>query len=75
MSNHILNLLLIGVGPHARRFYLPAIARLGPGYGIRLVGAVELPRGRDTTRQALADCSLNAEVITVPPFEHAMRHL
>lgn len=55
-------LMIAGVGPHARRFYLPAIAALGPRYGIRLVAALELESGRDAATRALAENGLLAEV-------------
>ncbi|MEZ6141693.1 MAG: Gfo/Idh/MocA family oxidoreductase [Zavarzinella sp.] len=65
-------LMIAGVGPHARRFYLPAIANLGPRYGVRLTAAVELESGRDGATRALADSGLNAEIHTVARFETEM---
>lgn len=65
-------LMLAGVGPHARRFYLPAIATLGPRYGVRLVAAMELESGRDSAARALAENGLEAEIHTVGRFETEM---
>ena len=65
-------ILLAGVGPHARRFYLPAIAALGPRYGVRLAAVLELDAGREAARQALAENHLEAEVLIVPRFERTM---
>lgn len=65
-------LMIAGVGPHARRFYLPAIAKLGPRYGIRLVAAIELESGRAIAATALAKHGLNAEIHTVSRFEAEM---
>jgi hypothetical protein len=65
-------LMLAGVGPHARRFYLPAIAELGPRYGVRLVAAVELEAGRAAAARALAENGLTAEILTVERFEAEM---
>jgi predicted dehydrogenase len=64
--------LLAGVGPHARRFYLPAIARLGPAHGVGLCAAVELEHQREAARAALAEAGLTAEVIAVGRFTHDM---
>jgi hypothetical protein len=65
-------LMLAGVGPHARRFYLPAIAELGPRHGVRLVAAVELEAGHAAAARALAENGLAAEILTVERFEAEM---
>ena len=65
-------LMLAGVGPHARRFYLPAIAELGPRHGVRLVAAVELEAGCAAAARALAENGLAAEILTVERFEADM---
>lgn len=61
-------LMIAGVGPHARRFYLPALAARRAD----LATAVELEAGRDAARRALSANGLAAEVVTVPRFEHEM---
>jgi len=35
-------IMIVGVGPHATRFYLPALAAAGPEFGVAVVAAVEL---------------------------------
>ena len=65
-------LLLVGVGPHARRFYLPTIAALGPARGIQFVAAVELHQQKEPATRAIADAGLDAELLTVSPFSEAM---
>lgn len=72
MDDPSISLLLAGVGPHARRFYLPAIATWGPRYGVRLVAAIELESGRATAERALMEHHLPAEIVTVPRFEFDM---
>ncbi|MFO0878130.1 MAG: Gfo/Idh/MocA family oxidoreductase [Gemmataceae bacterium] len=69
MSETSRTLLLAGVGPHARRFYLPAIAALGPRHGVGLAAVVELEAGRASATRALQETGLSAEVLTVPRFE------
>lgn len=65
-------LMIAGVGPHARRFYLPTLASLGPHYGVRLVAAVELESGRVGAVQALSENGLDAQILTVGRFESDM---
>jgi hypothetical protein len=72
MTDTSRTLMIAGVGPHARRFYLPAIARYAPRYGIRLVAALELESGRETAARALAENGLDVEIHTVPRFEADM---
>ncbi len=47
------NVLLIGLGPHARRTYLPHLMRLVPEMGARLAGVVELETRRNETAEIL----------------------
>lgn len=69
MTEKTINLMIAGVGPHARRFYLPAIAALGGQFNCRLVAAIELESGRDTAMRALRENGLSAECLTVNRFE------
>ena len=52
MSRHAF--LLVGVGPHATRFYLPALARMARAGRCTLAGAVELEGKGPGTMAALA---------------------
>ena len=72
MDSNIQKLILIGVGPHAQRFYLPKIAKLSLRHEVRLVAVIEVECKRDAAARALAENGLEAEVVTVPPFEHRM---
>ncbi len=63
-------LMLIGVGPHAVRFYLPALAAARPHFGVTIAATVELEGQSERTQAALAACGhADATVIEVPPFE------
>lgn len=63
-------LMIVGVGPHATRFYLPALAASGPEFGVAVVAAVELEGQGPRAREALATSGhSDATVIEVPPFE------
>jgi len=63
-------LMFVGVGPHATRFYLPALAASGPEFGAAVVAAVELEGQGLRAREALATRGhSDATVIEVPPFE------
>jgi predicted dehydrogenase len=63
-------LMLIGVGPHSVRFYLPALAAARPRFGVTIVAAVELEGQGERTRAALAACGhADATVLEVPTFE------
>src|SRR5690554_907742 len=65
-------LLLVGVGPHARRFYLPTLRRLTGEYPFRLVAAVETEAVAPHVGDVLRTCGFDAEVFAVPPFSEMM---
>lgn len=50
-----INILLIGLGPHAKRIYYPICERDGKAYGIRLVYAVDLEEKRADITKYLAE--------------------
>ena len=63
-------IMIVGVGPHATRFYLPALAAAGPEFGVAVVAAVELEGQGPRAREALtASGHAATTVIEVPPFE------
>ena len=63
-------IMIVGVGPHATRFYLPALAATRPEFGVSVVAAVELEGQGERTRAALAvDGHAAAQVFEVPAFE------
>jgi len=46
-ATKIVNVLLIGVGPHARRIYVPALFKFALNLPVRLVAAVDLKSQKD----------------------------
>jgi predicted dehydrogenase len=68
------NLLLVGVGPHAQRFYLPSLAALGPEHGVRLRAVVEVEGNQDTVRSHLAAYGFaeHTQSCLVPRFSETM---
>jgi len=67
----MVNLLLIGVGPHARRIYVPAFFRLAAAYPIRLIAAVDLKRQMDTVDSYLKDQRYDLEMLYLDSFDAA----
>lgn len=72
-DNHMkmVNILLIGVGPHARRIYVPTFFRLAADYPIRLIAAVDLKRQMDTVDSYLKDQGYNLEMLYLDSFDAA----
>ncbi len=67
-----LPLLLAGVGPHARRFYLPVLAGLAGRYGVKVVAAVEIDSAREEAARALQQFAPEAQLLIVPKFRQEM---
>ena len=61
----MINLILIGCGPHAKRVYLPAIQKMS---GVKVSMVVELVSQRKVTQQTLSNFD-NCEVIYTEPFQ------
>jgi len=66
-----INLLLIGVGPHAKRIYVPAFFRLAADYPIRLIAAVDLKRQTHTVDSYLKDQKYDLEMLYLDSFDPA----
>jgi predicted dehydrogenase len=64
--------MLIGVGPHARQFYLPAIQSLSSRYGVRLCATVEVLGTEESVQTSLSRNRLDPEMLFVPSFSAAM---
>jgi len=64
--------LLIGLGPHARRTYLPHLTKLGRELRARLVGVVELESRRDETVSVCRQRGAEAAACFVNSFGRAM---
>ena len=63
------SVLLIGLGLHARRTYLPDLMKLGPRMGARLVAVVELESQRGATVEACHRNRTEARQCFLEPFE------
>lgn len=66
------NVLLIGVGPHARRIYVPALFAFASNLSVRLVAAVDLIRQRDTVDAYLQEQGYELEMLYLDPFDVAV---
>ena len=63
------NVLLIGVGPHARRIYIPALFTFASTLPIRLVAAVDLKRQKDTVDTYLQEQGNQLEMLYLDSFD------
>lgn len=63
------NVLLIGVGPHARRIYVPALFTFASNLPVRLIAAVDLKRQKDTVDTYLRDQGYELEMLYLDPFD------
>lgn len=65
------NVLLIGVGPHARRIYAPALFTFASSLPVRLVAAVDLKRQKDTVDTYLQEQGYELEMLYLDSFDVA----
>lgn len=65
------NLLLVGVGPHAQRIYVPAFFKFAKDIPIRLVAAVDLKRQKDSVDSYLNDRGYDLEMLYLDSFDAA----
>lgn len=65
------NVLLIGVGPHARRIYVPALFTFASDLPVRLVAAVDLERQKDTIDTYLQEQGYALEMLYLDSFDAA----
>lgn len=65
------NVLLVGVGPHARRIYAPALFAFASDLPVRLVAAVDLKRQKDTVDTYLQEQGYELEMLYLDPFDAA----
>ncbi len=68
-------IILVGCGPHARRVYLPALAKLRAQTGLELLLVIDLEATRETVNAALAQHGLEPQVLFIEPFEGGMPEL
>ncbi len=62
------NLLLIGMGPHARRTYLPHIQKHSNRYNVRLSAVVELESRRSEVEALCGQLGISPAQLFVSPF-------
>ena len=65
------NVLLIGVGPHARRIYVPAFLKFADDFAVRMVAAVDLKRQRGVIYSYLKDKGYDLEMLYLDSFDAA----
>lgn len=65
------NVLLIGVGPHARRIYVPALFEFGLDLPIRLIAAVDLKAQKETVDAYLLEHNQDLEMLYLDYFDAA----
>lgn len=65
------NILLIGVGPHARRIYVPALQKFASELPIKLVAAVDLKRQKNVIDLFLKEQGYELEVLYLDSFDVA----
>ncbi len=63
------NVLLVGVGPHARRIYVPALFKFASDLPVRLVAAVDLKRQKDTIDTYLQKQGYELEMLYLDSFD------
>lgn len=67
-----LNLMLVGAGPHAKRFYIPALERMRAATNVRIRAIVELEATRKDVEAFAGARGLDADLIFVEPFEEIL---
>ena len=63
-----INLILIGLGPHAKRIYIPGLLKLRKYFNINLKLVVDLESQLDSCTQYLSTLDVKPEIYTVKPF-------
>ncbi|MGZ3458077.1 MAG: Gfo/Idh/MocA family protein [Archangium sp.] len=67
-----MKIAIIGMGPHARRVYVPALQRLRERFGVEVVLAVDVKAKEDEVRSFFAARDLHPEFLFVEPFQQRM---
>lgn len=65
------NVLLIGVGPHARRIYVPALFAFASDLPVCLVAAVDLKKQKDTVETYIQEQAYELEMLYLDYFDAA----
>lgn len=61
------SVVLVGLGPHARRIYYPMLARAAATHGVRIALLIELDDQRDTVRDYLAAQDVQPDRVVMVP--------
>lgn len=64
-----INLILVGIGPHAKRAYIPYLLRLQKSYNIEIAAIVELKEMEALTRDYFKSLSLSPKQIYIDRFK------
>lgn len=62
------NLLIVGIGPHARRIYVPTLERYKRKYKVSIKFGVDLKEKRGEIEKYLADRSFGLPMMYIDPF-------
>src|SRR5438128_2542028 len=63
-----IKLIVVGVGPHARRIYLPALKQLQAKYDVEVTVTIELISTQHQTKEFFKTLGLQTEFFFVDPF-------
>lgn len=67
-----MKIAVIGLGPHARRVYVPALQRLRERFGVEVALVVDVEAKQEEVRSFLAARELRPEQLFVKPFQQRM---
>ncbi len=71
MDIHPANILVIGVGPHAQRIYIPILMKLSQNLPVRLVGAVDLKGQKEPVDLYLKGRGYDLKTLFLDSFDGA----
>lgn len=69
MSRKPIRLMLVGLGPHAQRTYIPSIKKLQEKYGVELLLVIDLKEKEQNIKEYLKKIHLNVEQWFIDKFE------
>ena len=64
-----MNIIEIGIGPHAKRVYVPAIIKLSQTYNIELSLAIDLKEKEEDVKSYFSSVSIAPQLLFVDPFD------
>ncbi len=75
IKNQQVNIMIIGVGNHARRIYIPILKKFEEKYQIKLVCGIEVVGCESMVHEYLMDRNYEMEVTYVPKFDVSIKAL